>query len=226
MKVLACLLLLSATSLSSLSSSSASSVLVSARSLQIPFLVQQQQRQQEEDLLTSPTSSSMTAPLGIPIDVCEREESSFHLSGDMVHTDPGQPQKGQRLTVRVDGQLDKVVREGSRVQVRVRYRRIPLLTREVDLCAELAKLQDAPERCPLQPGEKHWQYAVDLPNEIPAVCLVRGWGRRRGRPWEEGTFLCVCDLCDSSIHPFTRRTPTRTPTHTHTLNPSRDSLTH
>jgi hypothetical protein len=102
----------------------------------------------------------------VPYELCPGVEGTFQLQS--VTTVPDVPQRGQRLRVEVKGHLKSAIEAGSEVSVRVKYRRIPLLTKRLNLCDELAKDGSLPDHCPIAAGDKTWVYEADIPNEIPA----------------------------------------------------------
>jgi hypothetical protein len=98
--------------------------------------------------------------------LCENNKNTFYIS----HLDisPNPPQTGQPLTVNLTGYLNKHVMEGSILELEVNYHRIRLIKQTMDICKELAELENAPEYCPVQPGEKAWNYTVDMLQQIPS----------------------------------------------------------
>jgi hypothetical protein len=98
--------------------------------------------------------------------LCENHNNTFHISHFDISPDP--PQTGQPLTVTLSGYLNKHVMEGSVLELEVNYHRIRLIKKTMDICQELVKVKNAPEYCPIQPGEKVWDYTLDMQQKIPS----------------------------------------------------------
>lgn len=122
-------------------------------------------KEHQKVLLTKEQSQFETT--SFPIEVCGQDVNTFQLH-ELI-TEPETPRRGEHLRVIVTGQLGKEVNAGATLDVKVRVGRLPLLTKRLDLCDELNKAPSSPDRCPFSPGEKRWQYDVDLPREIPPV---------------------------------------------------------
>lgn len=103
----------------------------------------------------------------VRIEVCNSDSNTFQLKS--LSTEPETPRKGEHLKVVLNGHLSQPVLDGTALDVKVRYRRIPILSRHLDLCQELGQVPNVPEQCPIQAGEKQWIYEIDLPADIPAV---------------------------------------------------------
>jgi hypothetical protein len=98
-------------------------------------------------------------------EICDESSNTFHLESLKISPDP--PQKGQKLIISLVGELNTEVAMGTSLEVSVKFMRIPILKRQLDLCEELAKVADAPAKCPITPGRKEWTYTVDLPESAP-----------------------------------------------------------
>jgi hypothetical protein len=122
-----------------------------------------------ENRVSTQTVHSSLAPPPKPLDwsyeVCEAGENSFEVTRLAISPDP--PQRGQQLTVTVRGHLAKRVAEGSVLELEVRYMRIRLVKQRMDVCQELDKVENAPEYCPIEAGDKDWRYSVELPQQVP-----------------------------------------------------------
>lgn len=108
---------------------------------------------------------SLPKPLDWSYEVCEAGENSFEVTRLAISPDP--PQRGQQLTVTLRGHLAKRVAEGSVLELEVRYMRIRLIKQRMDVCQELDKVENAPEYCPIEAGEKDWKYSVEMPQQAP-----------------------------------------------------------
>lgn len=97
--------------------------------------------------------------------ICDEQENTFKI--ESLSITPNPPQKGQKLEVALVGDLTANVGPGTLLEVKVRFMRIPILKKRLDLCDELAKVGDAPAKCPIEVGKKLWKYSVDLPESIP-----------------------------------------------------------
>lgn len=76
--------------------------------------------------------------------------------------------RGKTLTIEAKGNFTEEVGEGSYVNIQVKYGLITLINQKADLCEQMKNVD---EKCPLK-GEKVVTTDVDLPKEIPPVCVV------------------------------------------------------
>lgn len=99
------------------------------------------------------------------LDLCEVDASSFKLQ--TFHIIPENPQRGQDITIKIIGLLEDEINSGSEILVNVKYKRINLLRRRLDLCESLKKDDKLNLKCPITAGEKQLEYTFNIPQEVP-----------------------------------------------------------
>ncbi|VVT57861.1 uncharacterized protein SAPINGB_P005906 [Magnusiomyces paraingens] len=99
-----------------------------------------------------------------PVEICDPFVPKL-LTVEHVDLSPNPPERGANLTIVASGVLHTTIKEGSYIDVDVRYGFIRLLTQTFDLCEQLKEVD---LECPLPPGPLHITKTVELPNEIPA----------------------------------------------------------
>jgi hypothetical protein len=75
---------------------------------------------------------------------------------------------GEPLSISASGELKDTVEEGSKMHLQVKYGLITLINQEADLCETVQK---ADLTCPIKKGEMSLTKDVDIPKEIPPVCV-------------------------------------------------------
>lgn len=86
---------------------------------------------------------------------------------------------GKNLTIKASGTFSEDVEKGAYVNLQVKYGLIRLINQKADLCDQIKNVD---LECPLKKGEAELTKDVELPKEIPPVCLssfwaVVNWGR-------------------------------------------------
>lgn len=99
------------------------------------------------------------------MEVCEEPRSSFKLYN--FETVPENPRRGEDVTIRMNGVLDEDVKIGSEIVVNVKYKMINLLRKQLDLCDSLEKEEKLNLKCPLEKGEKQFEYTFEIPRGVP-----------------------------------------------------------
>ena len=85
-----------------------------------------------------------------------------------IELNPPAPIKGEKLTVNINGYLEKEVNEGSQLKMFLKFMKIGLLRKTFDVCDELDNTEDAPMKCPIEVGDKSWSYGFDIPSSMPS----------------------------------------------------------
>lgn len=99
------------------------------------------------------------------LELCEMDVSLFKLQ--KFNLIPENPVRGQDITIKLIGLLEDEIRIGSEILVNVKYKRINLLRRRLDLCESLAKDDKLNLKCPISAGEKQLEYTFNIPQEVP-----------------------------------------------------------
>lgn len=81
---------------------------------------------------------------------------------------PDPPQRGQKLTIYLNGTLLETVNDGS-AHVKVKLGFIQLVDTDYDICEQVDKVD---QKCPLEKGTLSVVHEFDVPNEIPPVCGI------------------------------------------------------
>lgn len=147
-----------------------------------------------------------------PLKYCS-DQSSYILQIDTVNLQPNPPQpyvlhsysfiyaecniltytfRGQTLTIRANGTLKEDVEKGAKVLLVVKYGLITILNGEVNLCDQIKEVDLS---CPLKKGDMTLTKKVDLPKQIPPVCLgcLHRWLSKVLRPnISIGQIHCAC----------------------------------
>lgn len=76
---------------------------------------------------------------------------------------------GKSLSITATGTLKGTVKAGAYVVLQVKYGLITLVKQTVDLCDQVKNVE---LDCPLDKGELTIKKDVDLPKEIPPVCVL------------------------------------------------------
>ena len=98
--------------------------------------------------------------------ICKKDISSFELKSLVLTPNP--PEKGKKLSIKLNGDLLKSINSGSLLRTVVKYQRIVLFRSTFDVCKELEKPDNKlPIKCPIEIGEKTLDYEVDLPDNLP-----------------------------------------------------------
>ncbi|KAI0721253.1 ML domain-containing protein [Cerioporus squamosus] len=95
---------------------------------------------------------------------CGTDSHIVHIKSIEVSPDP--PERGQDLTITVEGVADQKVEEGAYADVTVKAGVIRLLHKEFDICEE-ARNANASIQCPVEKGTHKVVQTVTLPKEIP-----------------------------------------------------------
>jgi hypothetical protein len=75
---------------------------------------------------------------------------------------------GKTLSIIATGTLHEAIEEGAKVHLQVKYGLITLINQEADLCEQVKNVD---LECPLDKGKLKLSKDVDLPKEIPPVCI-------------------------------------------------------
>jgi len=75
---------------------------------------------------------------------------------------------GKSLLIKATGTLNEPIEKGAYVLLTVKYGLITILNQSVDLCDQLHEVDLS---CPLKKGQMTLTKEVDLPRQIPPVCL-------------------------------------------------------
>ncbi|KAI9060176.1 hypothetical protein FKP32DRAFT_1679137 [Trametes sanguinea] len=106
---------------------------------------------------------------------CGTDSHIVHIKSIQVSPDP--PQRGEDLTVTVEGVADSQVEDGAYADVTVKVGVIKILQKEFDVCEEASKA-NASVQCPVEKGTHKVVQTVTLPKEIPPAQFkvnVRGY---------------------------------------------------
>ncbi|KAM5530786.1 hypothetical protein V8D89_015527 [Ganoderma adspersum] len=95
---------------------------------------------------------------------CGTDSHLVHINSIEISPDP--PQRGQDLTITVDGVAKEAVEDGAYADVTVKAGIIRLLHKEFDVCEE-ARNANTTIQCPVEKGHHKVTQTVTLPNEIP-----------------------------------------------------------
>ena len=76
---------------------------------------------------------------------------------------------GKPLSITATGTLKENVEAGAYVVLQVKYGLITLVKQTVDLCEQVKNVELS---CPLDKGDLTIKKDVDLPKEIPPVCIL------------------------------------------------------
>ncbi|RPD82023.1 hypothetical protein L226DRAFT_607227 [Lentinus tigrinus ALCF2SS1-7] len=95
---------------------------------------------------------------------CGTESHIVHVKSIQVSPDP--PERGQDLTITVEGVADASVEDGAYADVTVKAGVIKLLQKEFDICEE-ARNANTTIQCPVEKGTHKVVQTVTLPKEIP-----------------------------------------------------------
>lgn len=99
----------------------------------------------------------------VSYEICNEEKNSFKLN--YIKFSP--VMKGGVTTIELDGFLNTDIKDGSNAVVNVKYKKINLIKKKIDICKELDN-NDIEIKCPIEKGEKKMKYDVKIPNEIPS----------------------------------------------------------
>ncbi|RDW90818.1 ML domain-containing protein [Aspergillus mulundensis] len=105
-----------------------------------------------------------------PLEYCsESEPSGDILQIESVDLAPNPPKPGTTLVINAKGNLHQKIEKGAYVVLEVKYGLITLLRQTADLCEQLVNVD---LQCPLEEGEMVLTKQVDLPKQIPSVCII------------------------------------------------------
>jgi hypothetical protein len=110
----------------------------------------------------------LSVPGSNPLTFCH-DTSEDILAIDYVDLEPNPPEAGKTLTIKASGTFSEDVEKGAYVNLQVKYGLIRLINQKADLCDQIKNVD---LECPLKKGETILTKEVDLPREIPPVCLV------------------------------------------------------
>ena len=79
---------------------------------------------------------------------------------------------GDTLVIRATGTVKETIEDGAYVNLDVRYGYIKLINTQADLCKEIKNVELT---CPIEKGKIEISKTIDLPKEIPPVCLPGGF---------------------------------------------------
>ncbi|EIW64396.1 sterol transporter [Trametes versicolor FP-101664 SS1] len=95
---------------------------------------------------------------------CGSSSHIIHIKSIQVSPDP--PQRGEELTITVEGDADETIEDGAYADVTVKVGVIKILSKEFDICEEADKANTTVQ-CPVQKGTHKVIQSVELPKEIP-----------------------------------------------------------
>ncbi|KAH9898027.1 ML domain-containing protein [Cubamyces lactineus] len=127
----------------------------------------------EQQLLGNP--SSLTPGKEWDWTDCGTDSHIVRINSIQVSPDP--PQRGQDLTITVEGVASEDVEDGAYADVTVKVGVIKILQKEFDVCEEAEKA-NATIQCPVTKGSHKVVQSVTLPKEIPPAQFkvnVRGF---------------------------------------------------
>jgi hypothetical protein len=75
---------------------------------------------------------------------------------------------GKTLSIVANGTLSQQVEEGAKVNLQVKYGLIRLIHQETDLCDQVKNVD---LECPLEKGDRDITKDVDIPKQVPPVCV-------------------------------------------------------
>ncbi|OJT03029.1 Phosphatidylglycerol/phosphatidylinositol transfer protein [Trametes pubescens] len=117
---------------------------------------------EEQQLLGNP--SSLTLDKKWDWQDCGSASHIIHIKSIQVSPDP--PQRGQELTITVEGDAAETIEDGAYADVTVKVGVIKILSKEFDICEEADKANTTVQ-CPVQKGAHKVIQSVELPKEIP-----------------------------------------------------------
>jgi hypothetical protein len=82
---------------------------------------------------------------------------------------PDPPQRGQKLSLNIQGTLLKPITDQSIAHIKVKLGFIQLVDQNFDLCEQTKGLG---KECPISEGPFSLEHDVDIPNEVPPVCFM------------------------------------------------------
>lgn len=121
----------------------------------------------QQDPFIAPLDSTKV-PGQSPVELCSLSPSEDLVEIKYINLTPNPPQAGKNLTIEAVGILLVDVEEGSYANFEVKYGFIKLLTGTADLCEKAAEVD---LECPIKKGEVKIRKIVELPSQIPPVCL-------------------------------------------------------
>ena len=77
--------------------------------------------------------------------------------------------------IRATGTVKETIEDGAYVNLDVRYGYIKLISTQADLCKEIKNVELT---CPIEKGKIEIFKTIDLPKEIPPVCVPGGFRSR------------------------------------------------
>lgn len=143
-----------------------------------------------------------------PFEYCdEKAKQSPVITIERLDLSPNPPQKGQTLDIEAVGVVLEEIKEGAYADVSVYAGPFRIIHQKFDLC-ELVGNVDL--KCPIQKGESTVKKTVDLPEEIPPVCVssMHSLHDDFGRTDEllghaQGSFKVVVNASTIDDHPIT-----------------------
>ncbi|KAI3661851.1 hypothetical protein MP638_003859 [Amoeboaphelidium occidentale] len=119
-----------------------------------------------------PLSSSLIVLLALlPFAFADLQWSNCGTAEDAMEisslTFAPQPQRGVPFKVHFVGKLKATIDYGTIALLQVKWGALPIRVPPVSICDEVAKLPDAPSKCPVQPGDFDIEQEITLPGQIP-----------------------------------------------------------
>ncbi|KAI0361208.1 hypothetical protein OH77DRAFT_1391654 [Trametes cingulata] len=127
----------------------------------------------EQELLSNPSSLA----LGQDWDWTDCGTDSHIVRIDSIQVTPDPPQRGEDLSITVQGVASQDVEDGAYADVTVKVGVIKILQKEFDICEEASKA-NASIQCPVEKGTHKVTQTVTLPKEIPPAQFkvnIRGY---------------------------------------------------
>lgn len=109
----------------------------------------------------------------------------------MLGHDSDKEHSGQTLSIKATGILKEDVEEGAYADIVVKYGLITLLKTQIDLCEEIQKVD---LKCPLKAGKMTLTKDVELPKQIPPVCLHDPFSSNTALYVMQGKYTVTADV--------------------------------
>ncbi|BFZ63019.1 Phosphatidylglycerol/phosphatidylinositol transfer protein [Saitoella coloradoensis] len=101
-----------------------------------------------------------------PMSLCPNQDHSLDLLNvTFINTSPNPPVAGEVMIVDAAGLVKQEIRNGSYIDLEVKYGLIRLIKQQFDLCEQLS--EHVGIQCPVAPGELQATKEVELPKQIP-----------------------------------------------------------
>jgi len=102
-------------------------------------------------------------PGNSPVLTCSEQDDNI-LDVEIIDLAPNPPLAGERLLITATGVLREDLRNGSTVDVILKYGFITLYKNTLDLCENAGQID---MKCPVRAGEYVLSKSVDIPKQIP-----------------------------------------------------------